>query len=227
MRVRVYIDGFNLYYGGKRLAVGGQQGSPSAWKWLDVRALVEEVAAKRWVGRDPIIEHVTYCTAKIVGGGDAYARQAAYLRALEISGSVDRIEYGLFKERYRELPKASRGKKGRPVLPGGRVELVGVAVREEKGSDVNLASHLLIDALGGAMDAAIVVSNDSDLEFPVREARARMPVGTISPQGRVHGSLQPEMTPGCGHWYHALDLAELVASQLPDPCHGIDRPRGW
>jgi len=46
-----------------------------------------------------------------------------------------------------------------------------VADTEEKGSDVNVATHLLLDALAQppAMDAAIVISNDSDLELPVRE----------------------------------------------------------
>ncbi len=33
-RVGVYIDGYNLYYGGNRLAGDGR------WKWLDLRALV-------------------------------------------------------------------------------------------------------------------------------------------------------------------------------------------
>ena len=39
---------------------------------------------------------------------------------------------------------------------------------EEKGSDVNLASHLLFDAFRGAFDAAAVLSNDSDLVEPIR-----------------------------------------------------------
>jgi hypothetical protein len=46
--VRAYIDGFNLYYGGKALAEAtvGAGGAPS-WKWLDLRALVQSVAAQR------------------------------------------------------------------------------------------------------------------------------------------------------------------------------------
>ena len=34
---------------------------------------------------------------------------------------------------------------------------------EEKGSDVNLALHLLNDAWLNAFDCAVIVSNDSDL----------------------------------------------------------------
>jgi NYN domain len=228
MLVRAYVDGFNLYYGGKALAEE-TAASASSWKWLDLRALVETVVRRRWTARDPVLDHVTYCTARVVGKAATIARQAAYLRALDLSGSADLIEYGLFKETYKRYPKATKDRKGRPILAGGgRPIMVGVSHREEKGSDVNLASRLLIDALTGQMEAAVVVSNDSDLALPVREARRLMPVGTISPHpGPVHGSLRPTMTPGCGHWYHSLTFDELVASQLPDPCHGIGRPRQW
>lgn len=230
MRVRVYIDGFNLYYGGGALAEqAALSGRVASWKWLDPRAVVAEVVAKRWAGRAASVDHVTYCTARVMGSKGTVARQAAYLRALQISGGVDRIEYGLFKERYRRYPRATKGRDGRPILVGGgRPQMVGVSQREEKGSDVNLASPLLIDALTGQMDAAVVVSNDSDLALPIAEARKLMPVGTVSPHpGPVHGSLRAQMTPGCGHWYHSLSFAELTANQLPDPCRGIARPREW
>jgi hypothetical protein len=39
------------------------------------------------------------------------------------------------------------------------VFMVSYANREEKGSDVNVAAHLLLDVLGGAVDGAVVVSN--------------------------------------------------------------------
>ncbi len=227
VRVRAYIDGFNLYYGGTALA-SVVPGVPPSWKWLDLRALVQTIVDQRWRDRGPLVAHVTYCTARVVGGGGV-ARQAAYLRVLELSSSVDLIEYGLFKEAYKRYPRATKDAKGRPILLGGGVpQMVGVSHREEKGSDVNLASRLLIDALTKQMDAAVVISNDSDLALPVREVRTLMPVGTVSPHpGLVHGSLRPKMTPGCGHWYHSLTFAELAAAQLPDPCHGIRRPVQW
>lgn len=228
MIVRAYIDGFNLYYGGKALAEARPAAAPP-WKWLDMRAAIQGIVDQRWRGRRGRVVHVTYCTARVVGDARAAARQATYLRALALSGSVDLIEYGLFKETYKRYPRATKDAKGRPILTGGGgPQMVGVSHREEKGSDVNLASRLLIDALTGQMDAAVVISNDSDLALPVREARALMPVGTVSPHpGPVHGSLRPKMTPGCGHWYHSLSFAELAAAQLPDPCHGISRPVEW
>ncbi len=56
--------------------------------------------------------------------------------------------------------------------------MVSYAYREEEGSDVNVASHLLLDLLEQTIDAAVVISNDSDLRFPIEQARLRIPVGT-------------------------------------------------
>ncbi|MCH8103425.1 MAG: NYN domain-containing protein, partial [Chloroflexi bacterium] len=39
---------------------------------------------------------------------------------------------------------------------------------EEKGSDVNLAAHLLNDAWNGLFEVAAVISNDTDLVAPIR-----------------------------------------------------------
>jgi hypothetical protein len=45
--------------------------------------------------------------------------------------------------------------------------MVSVADREEKGSDVNVATHLLTDVCEQKIDAAVVISNDSDLALPI------------------------------------------------------------
>ena len=60
--------------------------------------------------------------------------------------------------------------------------MVSYANREEKGSDVNVAAHLLLDVLGGAVDGALVISNDSDLRFPVEQARRRCPSASSTPR---------------------------------------------
>jgi len=39
----------------------------------------------------------------------------------------------------------------------------------------------LVDVLTGAVDAAVVISNDSEMDFPVSYARARVPVGLLNP----------------------------------------------
>jgi hypothetical protein len=55
---------------------------------------------------------------------------------------------------------------GRGAPLTGAVFIVSYANREEKGSDVNVAAHLLLDVLGDAVDGALVIFDDSDLRFP-------------------------------------------------------------
>jgi hypothetical protein len=74
MRVRGYIDGFNLYYGGKGLAAAAAAyGAGVRWKWLDLRRLLENLCEQRWRGRRAVVEHVIYCTARVLGRPDAVA----------------------------------------------------------------------------------------------------------------------------------------------------------
>ena len=40
-----------------------------------------------------------------------------------------------------------------------------------RGSDVNLATRLLIDAFDSAFDAAVIITNDSALAEPIRQVR--------------------------------------------------------
>ncbi|HEX6755480.1 MAG TPA: NYN domain-containing protein, partial [Mycobacteriales bacterium] len=124
-------------------------------------------------------------------------------------------------------PVMIRDSAGRPVTDARF--LVSVARREEKGSDVNVASHLLIDVLRGEIDGAIVVSNDSDLGFPVGEVRKLMPVGLVNPtRGYPAGALNGTPTDGVGgHWWHQLTPDELHAAQLPEVVGRLTRPKGW
>ncbi len=114
--------------------------------------------------------------------------------------------------------------------PDGASELlVSVSTFEEKGSDVNVASHLLVDTLESAIDAAIVLSNDSDLHVPIREARRRVPVGTVNPTPRpTAAALRGHPTDGAGrHWRRRLNTEDYRAHQLPDSVGGHTRPAGW
>lgn len=107
--------------------------------------------------------------------------------------------------------------------------MVSYAYREEKGSDVNVASHLLLDVLGGSVDGAIVISNDSDLRFPIQQARDRVPVGTVNPSpGRLAGALMGGAGDGVGrHWWRRLTATDIRGHQLPDPCGGFRKPGPW
>lgn len=196
MRVGAYIDGFNLYRGARRLCGQGQPG----WRWLDVRALIEDSFSTDWRTRGASLTHVVYCTARVSGLRDPTSPrdQDVYIRALRANGSIDKVEFGNFVSRVKHAPLAIKRPSGKPELvhpswpiqvqdgaSGSRhsdaVFIVSYLRQEEKASDVNVATHLLLDVLGGEVDAAVVVSNDSDLRLPIREARQRVPVGLINP----------------------------------------------
>jgi hypothetical protein len=138
-----------------------------------------------------------------------------YLLALTATGTVTHVEYGHYVSRVK-APLATEDAKGRPVLTRATdwpvkvqdsqqnnvpnaVFMVSHARREEKGSDVNVASHLLVDVLDGIVEAAIVISNDSDLRFPVQAARERVPVGTVNPSpSYLAGALRGNASDGAG-----------------------------
>ncbi len=108
--------------------------------------------------------------------------------------------------------------------------MASIARREEKGSDVNVASHLLIDALTGVIDAAAVISNDSDLAFPVSHVRELIPVGLINlTKGYRAGKLAGHPADGAGnHWWYQMRPEDWYRNQLP-PTVGvkITKPPKW
>lgn len=239
MRVGVYIDGFNLYYGARGLCGQGTAG----WRWIDLRGLSEKLAG--WSGSS--VERIVYGTARISGADNPSGAkdQDVYLKALGAAGAVDHIEYGTYVSRVKRAPLATPDDKGRPVLMRSKtpvlvrdrndqdvreaVFMVSHARREEKGSDVNVAAHLLLDVLQGNVDAAIVISNDSDLKLPVVEARQRVPVGTVNPSSNyLAGDLRGSPTEGVGrHWWRQLSAADYRGHQLPNPVGPYSKPAGW
>lgn len=243
MRVGIYIDGYNLYYGARGLCGRGTSG----WRWLDLRALAADLVARRTDWRGARVARVVYCTARIDGvdNPDGQRDQGVYLNALLASGSVDFIEFGYYVSRVKYAPLAVRDRTGRPVLARSTWPIqicdssgvpvpdasfmVSYAYREEKGSDVNVASHLLLDVLTGVIDAAVVISNDSDLRFPVEQARQRVPVGLINPSGNyLAGALRGQAADGVGrHWWYQLTADDLMKCQLSATVGAYTRPLGW
>ncbi len=61
--------------------------------------------------------------------------------------------------------------------------MVDVIKTEEKGSDVNLATYLLLDSFHKDAQAAVVISNDSDLKEPLAVAQDTfgLTVGIVNP----------------------------------------------
>lgn len=217
------------------------------WRWLDIRALAKTLMHERKNWPNAHIERIVYCTARVSAteNPSGHTDQDIYLRALKATGSVDAIEFGYYVARVKSQPLAVRDQNGRPRLvtpqwpvmiqdgTGGTVNnavfMVSVATREEKGSDVNVASHLLYDVLLGDIDAAIVVSNDSDLQLPISRARLRVPVGLINPgTSPTAGALRADATIGVGcHFWRKLSAEDFTGHQLPNPAQGFRLPAGW
>lgn len=244
MRVGVYIDGFNLYYGARRICGKGTPG----WRWINLRSLSQRLIDEHSGWRDARASRVVYCTARISGASNPVGQreQDVYLRAVKRSGAIDELALGNYVARTATAPLAVPDKRGRPQLsepqwpvmvrdtngvdmPGAQF-MVSVARREEKGSDVNVASHLLIDILMGRVDAALVISNDSDLAFPVQVARNHVPVGLCNPTRSVlAGKLRGDAQEGAGgHWWAQLTEDDLRRCQMVDePVRGARKPAAW
>lgn len=223
----VYIDGFNLYYGLLR-------GTP--YKWLDLERFCDQLLPRNTVRK------IYYFTAKVDArphDPDQPTRQQAYLNALKTLPRVE-VHLGTFMSSVvsqaivESDPVSGRYARagGKPVLKVDQVtgipEKAWIYKSEEKGSDVNLAAHLLRDAYRAQCACAVIISNDSDLLTPIRMAKADcgLKIGLVPP--RPKGSVELKRLADFKieprvHW--------LASSQLPDPVTSvtgaIGKPPNW
>jgi hypothetical protein len=188
-KLNVYVDGFNLYY-------GAVKGSP--FKWLNIGALCQ-----RMLPNDAIqsIEYFTAIVSARPGDPGVPVRQQMYLRALRTIPNLT-IVYGHF------LTHSSR-----MVLTGTNpAQKVWVDKTEEKGSDVNIAAHLLRDAFKGIFEVAAIITNDSDLLEPVRIVRQELnlPVGILNPHQHHSAALKSQAT-----FMKRIRQSDVAACQFP------------
>ena len=98
---------------------------------------------------------------------------------------------------------------------------------EEKGSDVNLAAHLLNDAWKESFDTAVVISNDTDLVTPIRMVSVEQgkPVFVVCPSGRRMASPLAQVATHKRHVRRGM----LRAAQFPVNIPGlsISKPATW
>jgi hypothetical protein len=162
MKTIVYVDGFNLYYGALK---------DTPYKWLDILALCKFLLPKNEITK---IKYFTALVSARPNDPEQANRQQIYLRALRTIPGLE-IIYGHFLEHIITMPLAN-------PLPSGP-KRVRVIKTEEKGSDVNIAAHLINDGHKRRYEAAILISNDSDLVEPVKIVRneLKFPVGILNP----------------------------------------------
>jgi uncharacterized LabA/DUF88 family protein len=211
MVTNVYVDGFNLYY-------GSLKGTP--YRWLDIHALCE------YIFPNNDIKRARYFTAIVKArpqDPQQPVRQTTYLRALHTLSNLS-IHEGEFYANTVRMPLAF-------PTPGGPTT-VEVIKSEEKGSDVNLATWLLLDAFRKEYEAAIVISNDSDLAEPIVQVRREFGVKVV-----VLHPLRPVALPQKPHPNYKLVKSVILPEAALPHCqfpaslsdvHGhFAKPPGW
>lgn len=213
MRTIVYVDGFNLYF-------GELKGTPN--KWLDLQQLFSRVLA----AKNEIVK-IKYFTARVQATStnpQVHIRQQAYLQALAQCCPLVEVHYGHFLRHRVQMENATPP----PAT-------CGVWKTEEKGSDVNLALHVLNDAWQDAFDSAVIVSNDSDLAESMRLVRQHHPtksLGLITP-GAARTGTQKRTTSAQlkqhAHFQREIRGATLGQCQLPQQIPGStnSKPVVW
>ena len=207
LRTSVYVDGLNLYFGCLK---------DTPYRWLNVSEL-----CRRSIHADCRISRIHYFTGRISSSGrdpQASQNQDTFLRALATLPNLI-LHCAETSEAVRRRPLAF------PVA--GLPSYVDVLERQERGTDVHLATRLLLDASHDALDVAVVISDDSDLATPIRAVRQDFgkPVQVLSPRGRAH-----HIARAATH-FQPINPDHLRQSQFPplltDASGPFHRPTGW
>ena len=207
MKAFVYVDGFNLYYGSVK---------DTPHKWLNIHRMCELLLPKN------LIIGIKYFTAKIHPRPDnpqKHIRQQVYWRALNTLPDFEIIE-----GHYSEHPKWMRLANPKP----GQPKYAEVIRTEEKGSDVNLAVHMLHDGYQGKYELAVIVSNDSDLLSAIKivQNELKLKAGILNPQQHPSKVLKNEAL-----FIKKIRAGVLQASQFPrtmkDAKGSFYKPKDW
>jgi hypothetical protein len=205
----VYVDGFNLYYAIRR----------TPYRWLDLGALFAQLLPQH------DIQRIRYFTARIKPRPtDPHGpnRQEAYLAALASVPGLS-IHYGQFlaTKTYMRLVQPP---------PPPALSTVRVHKMEEKGSDVNLATWMLVDAFENDCDVSVLVTNDSDLALPLQLLRQRLHrvVGLVNPYDDNPNNELRNQSPS---FIRRIRSGLLAASQFPSPLvvgnRTLHKPPTW
>jgi len=227
LRTRIYVDGYNLYYG----CLKG-----SSDKWLDLLALFEKILASTLLPppfdksevilADVAIKYFTApILAKAAKAEDSVSSQSRYHSAIvnHLNGRLELIEgyYALDSVSVTAVDQSDVSKPPRECT-----EKVEVWKLEEKQSDVNLAVHALYDALTEEVDHVVMVTNDTDLVPVAKMIKEKTGVilGLIVPtRDRIRGpntGLQ-DYADWCRSY---ITNDELSESQMPRVVIGKRKP---
>ena len=151
-----YVDGFNLFYG---LLKGTRD------LWLDPVEFV-----RRLLREDHDIQKVKYFSAPLKTypyDRDAVESQNAYFQALSILSKVELI-LGFYSKNPTYFPAYDESCRKCEKAKDGMVRVVKL---EEKRSDVNIATSMVLDAVNNRAESFVLVSGDTDFIGPVNIVR--------------------------------------------------------
>jgi uncharacterized LabA/DUF88 family protein len=218
MRTSVYIDGFNLFYGILK---------KSPYKWLDLKALCLNTLPNEC----ELIE-INYYTAMVKGAPGKAERQNIYFEALRNHIPEFRYVLGWYQIQAKELPEAIQtgtDRRGKPVYRAGKKVLV--LKREEKKTDVNIATEMLNDAWRNKFDCAVLISNDSDLAPALLATKQRgkiigIATTTVKPTGNLQklADFHRHITK---HIVKYCQLPERIQVKESHPARYLTKPAGW
>ena len=212
--MNVYVDGFNLYYGSVRR---------TTYKWLDISAVCRTLLPNVQINR------IRYFTARVKASPhdqQAPVRQQTYLRALRTTVNLT-IHEGHFVRWPVLMPQFPLAYPNFAKMP----QAVQVQKTEEKGSDVNLATYLLVDCFNNEFDEALVISNDSDLALPIEIVTTQFGknVGVVNPHPK--SKLSGDLIRVASYHFRTINKKVLAACQFPamlsDSRGTFTKPATW
>ena len=207
MKTNVYVDGFNLYYGCLK---------HSPYRWLDLAALCRVMLPQNQINR---IRYFTALVQSPIHDPQKAQRQATFLRTLLTIPNLS-VHEGHFLTHKVAMPLVQ--------TPPGGPRMATVWKTEEKGSDVNMATHLLVDGFGGDYETAVIITNDSDLLLPIQVVKDQLNlrVGVLNPHQRPSRELL-----GTADFFKSIAPRALKKSLFPDVMHDsvgeIHKPIDW
>jgi len=151
-RVSVYIDGYNFYYGLKRM-----KAADSEWRkfyWIDFVKFFDH-----FLGSNQILQSVKYFTTPPLNIQKSN-RQALLLEANKLmNGNRFEVIFGKFYDKLQVCPICKKT----------------YTKPEEKRTDVNICARMMRDCSFNNTDVLILVSADSDLVPPLELIRQDYP----------------------------------------------------
>ena len=212
-KVSVFFDGYNFYY-------GAVKGTP--YKWLDPVLLV-----KSMLREDNEIVSFRYFTAPVKTyphDTAAIDRQKVYLQALSTNPLI-KIVQGFYSKNTTWLPVYEESCKTCKEPRDGMIRVVKL---EEKRSDVNIATAMLMDAFQDKADVFVLVSGDTDFIGPVNIVRKdfNKTVIVLNPHDRKSWLCD------YASYYKDIPRELLAKCQFPDTIpygknRTLTRPAAW